>query len=803
MVGRDIVLAFFFVLCGAGVSSQYHNCTDVDIGNGRCDVENNNEACLYDGGDCCPCTCVDGLNYQCGMFGFTCKDPDAAGSDGYVCMESSSTNISCPPETQREWIVENITQARALAESIRCYGGSFEVTWKGRVAIDKTISIFDGASVSVTSNEVNATIAGDGQICLFKVVNASLHVRDITLSHGYNNYGGAIAASDSRLSFHGVSFSNNIASNGGGAVLLSRGTVVSFDGETSFFNNTSLDGGALYMIGGSNASWTGNTTFSSNTATSGNGGALCILDSSRAVWMATSDFVNNSAFFGGGLYVAAYSSVVWMAASHFVTNRANTGGVLCLTDGGNAIWNASSQFFNNSAEDGGGGAVYVAGGSTSTWMVPSQFLHNSAYFGGALCIMEYGIVNWTTSNLFSESSVSQRGALYGTLDNNATRVTNTTFSGNVATKGKGGALYIEKGSASWAGGNLFFENAAWLGVGGALYVTGSSSVDWTGASYFLGNFGVGGGALYVSDGSTATWSASSFFSTNSAQGYGGAVYSNDNVTLSWVSTTLFAGNTAKNGGALFVTNGARMKFVGKASFTSNSAQLNGGAVGSTKSEESVISFEGATRFVKNICGAGGGAMALVQSLTVLFVSNDITYSQNYANVSGGAVFLASTGIGPVFRNVNFVGNSAQTGGAVHATGSGTEVSEDNIRGKMDNPTIFDGCSFIGNIALATGGAVDSAAGQDIFNNTLFKGNEARAGGALRLGGSASIDNCLFEENISELGEGPAVSNVGYLSSVTNSIFLDNAFNCDPQTFLDFNEVCYELFLALCLPVMST
>ena len=619
MVARGIVHAFLFLLCGAGVGSQFHNCTDEDIGNGRCDVGNNNKACLYDGGDCCQCTCVHGLNYRCGIFGFTCKDPGVVSSDDHICMESSSTNMSCPTEIQSMWIVENTAQAQALAKSIRCSVGPFNVTWKGTVAIDETISILHGTSLSVTSNEGNATITCDGQIRLFTVVNASLHLRDIILSHGYTNYGGAIAASRSRLSFHGVSFNNNTASNGGGAMFLSRGTVVSFDGETSFLNNTASDGGALYMTGGSSASWAGRiTAFSLSTATSGNGGALCMMDGSRAIWDAVSHFVNNSAFFGG--------------------------------------------------------SVYVAGGSTATW--------------------------------------------------NASSV----FSANVT-----------------------------QGSGGAVYVTG---------------------------GSTASWSTPSSFSDNSAQYDGGAVYSNDYVTLSWRGSTSFAGNTAENGGAVFVANGVSTKFAGKTSFTSNSALLNGGAVGSKKSDETFFSLEGATRFVKNTCGASGGGMALVQSLTVFFVSNNITYSQNHANISGGAVFITDTSIGPVFRNVNFVENSAQIGGGVHTTGSGTE---------MDNPTTFDGCSFIGNIAQATGGAVDIGSGQGIFNNTLFKGNEARAGGALRLGGSASIDNCLFEDNISELGEGPTVSNVGYISSFMNSIFQDNAFNCDPQEFLDFDKVCSILF----------
>eukprot|EP00903_Cladosiphon_okamuranus_P014617 g13555.t1 len=52
------------------------NCPNVAaIGNARCDAENNNPGCNYDGGDCCSCTCVDLLNRDCG--GFSCVDPDA------------------------------------------------------------------------------------------------------------------------------------------------------------------------------------------------------------------------------------------------------------------------------------------------------------------------------------------------------------------------------------------------------------------------------------------------------------------------------------------------------------------------------------------------------------------------------------------------------------------------------------------------------------------------------------------------------------------------------------------------------
>ena len=189
-------------------------------------------------------------------------------------------------------------------------------------------------------------------------------------------------------------------------------------------------------------------------------------------------------------------------------------------------------------------------------------------------------------------------------------------------------------------------------------------------------------------------------------------------------------------------------------------------------------------------------MSLVQSVPVSFESEAVTFSGNVAEVSGGAVFVTGTGIGPKFANVTFVGNSAQTGGGVHATGSGNELTKDVSGNTVEHPMTFDGCSFLGNYAFATGGAVDSASGKDVFVNTIFKGNEARVGGALRLAGMASVDNCSFVENISELGGGPAVSNIGYMSSVTNNSFYGNVFNCEPKTFLYFNMVSLFPTLAL-------
>lgn len=84
----------------------------------------------------------------------------------------------------------------------------------------------------------------------------------------------------------------------------------------------------------------------------------------------------------------------------------------------------------------------------------------------------------------------------------------------------------------------------------------------------------------------------------------------------------------------------------------------------------------------------------------------------------------------------------------------------------------------------TGGAIESVAGYDHFWNTVFERNTAGVGGALRLGGEATLTNCTFVDNSVE-DEGPAISNVGVVYVVGNaSRFSGNIFSCENETYLD-------------------
>ena len=62
-------------------------CEDKElVGDGLCDSKSNNQYCLFDGGDCCPCTCSDCSEVDC-------SDPDAF-QQLYDCEQQP---ISFPP----------------------------------------------------------------------------------------------------------------------------------------------------------------------------------------------------------------------------------------------------------------------------------------------------------------------------------------------------------------------------------------------------------------------------------------------------------------------------------------------------------------------------------------------------------------------------------------------------------------------------------------------------------------------------------------------------------------------------------
>lgn len=679
------------------------NCTGYlpSTDDGRCDSKNNNPLCGYDGGDCCRCTCISS-SYTCGLNTYDCIDPDATVLNNDTC--ESEPLSACSSGIPRVWVVEDSADAVALANSINCSGGIFDVEWNGNVTVEKTIWIMGGTVVNVTGANVGPVTAdGSGNTRIFGVLNGSLYINDLVLTGGYAPIGGAILSNQGKISLARTSFNNNYAAERGGALFVFGSSNVSWSGPTSFIDNrANWDGGAIYATG-SNVSWAGETIFSGNSVA----GVDNKLGSS----------------FGGAMSVTGGSSVFWSGETSFIRNRVVTGGdhvVLC-----------------------NGGALAVGARSIVSWSGTTRFLGNQGCYCG--------------------------GAVYGN----------------------------DSSSVSWSAETSFHNNSAISG--GAVCLEGSSNASWTKTTEFADNSAtVDGGAMFVFYGSFASWSGRTTFINNDAQ-EGGSVHISDGSVLSWSSTTHFLNNTADHGGALFIGASSDASWTGRTLFNGNLAGSDGGAVFSSMPEvadlpKSNIYTNGPTTFSNNTALAYGGAVFMSGAVSNGFGLVPVAFIGNSAGSAGGAVFLSGVGIGPSLVGVTFTSNSAQVGGAVYTTGSGTTISA--VSGE-EFPTMYDTCTFEGNIAQASGGAIESAASKDLVINSTFVRNTAREGGALRLAGTAALTGCTFIENHAEERGGPAVSNMGVTSQIVDCKFLRNDLVCLSDTFLDFEEAstcipwCYQ------------
>ena len=856
---------------------QYINCTEylADIGNGYCISDNNNEACGWDGGDCCECTCT-ASDHECGTTDFACVDPDsgcvdsrlvdyivcdgdlktfgdgvcdsannndvcgwdggdccectcdgseclyldddecmdpksASGKDG--CLEKSPVLLPCLPQ-QQEWIVENTLQARALAESLNCSGGAFQVEWVGDIVITETFVVLDGTVLNLTGvGSTRALIDGGGTTGLFTVFNASLYVSNTTLVNGTSTSGGAIAALGSKVSLSQTAFIGNAATFDGGALFVARESTLACKEDTVFFNNSAGNrGGAVRASERSHATWTGGVSFTSNSAAFG--GAIDISSTSSVSWTGcnVSTFSNNMASKNGGGVRVSNAMVKWYGHSLFEGNTAGSRGGGLYVSHGKATWEGESSIQGNTADSRGGG-IYVSNGNVSWTGAVALFSDNSANtYGGALYGDDRSNIFWTGKALFSSNvGYYDGGAVYVADVTSASWSGETTFFNNTATWYGGGVSLTTGSIGSWTGKAAFLSNSVYYdynsyvngigsSYGGALSVSPSSTLMLEGNTLFSGNTALSGngGALFVAG--NASLEGNMVFSDNVASNLGGAVcVTSSGSIISWSGNASLVNNAADTGGALVAASGSYVSWTAEINFTYNQARLDGGAInlaassasGSSiiNSEESftTIIIEGRTNFAYNKCGWSGGAMAL-SGLLSMSLNTTMVFRENSAEVYGGAVYISSIDVGPVFQHAQFESNVAQVGGAVYAAGSGTAVMKDFENNPVPHPTTFNNCSFMNNKAHATGGSVSSASGQDKFVNTKFINNIARSGGALNLAGTASIINCVFEGNLAHSGGGPAVSNIGYLSDVSNSTFVDNVLSCEKGFFLHVSEV---------------
>lgn len=674
MVRCGFSYAILLVFFSADISGQYENCTgSIDaINDGRCDKQNNNVDCGFDGGDCCDCSCINDLLYPCGIRGYKCLDPDAVDENAGNCQNRTASFVPCSTTLSREWFVDDTASATSLAEAINCSGGTFDVRWSGSITINHTIAIRNGTTVYVNGEGSGAEINGGGEIRLFTVEGSILHIDGLVFSDGNATYGGAIAATSSSVFLNKTSSKGNFASSYGGAVYVGRSSTINWNGQTTFAHNyCGRGGGAVAVSRSSTATWSGPTTFSNNT-------------------------VNDDEGFGGAVFVASQNKVSWDGNTSFLDNLAYSGGAVYIDGCSSASWTAKTLYHGNKVR-GNGGALSI-GNSSVVWKAEASFTNNTANGnGGAVLFFERSIASWDGI---------------------------TSFSANDA--GYGGAVYVNSNSiASWTAESLFVNNSAKTGRGGALRVRDESFVSWKGNTSFIGNSAnTSGGAIYMSTGSNMTVGGYTRFLNNDAALHGGAVYVYVGFDQEFVSYFLVDSNTAMflrgnscgvNGGGIALVGAVATSFSHNIIFLENHAEVAGGAV-----YLSGVSFGpqfNGTKFYSNYAEVGGGVYSTgcgigtigdedenSQQNPTTFIGCE--FVENEASTTGGAV---NTGAGiDRIENTSFVRNTAAIGGALRLVGTASLLwctFIDNLSNQAEGPGVFnDGkiseafsCNFVGNV----------------------------------------------------------------------------------------------------------
>ena len=255
-----------------------------------------------------------------------------------------------------------------------------------------------------------------------------------------------------------------------------------------------------------------------NTVIDGNASRIMDVTADATVVLTNLSFTN-----GNNALVGAISNEgkLTISNSNFYSNKV-TGNSGTIITNKNKLNINNSKFYQNSASKG------VVNNQNDALLV----IDNSEFYNNDMTSFSnsYGIVYTTSANatisntVFRNNAVKYGGAIYATKSSDATigivNIINSTFEGNSANTGQGGALFVSGGECI-VKESMFINNKANPGKfnggqGGAIYTSLNGNVSVT-DSVFKNNQAKLGAALYLNGGSNSTISYSVLLN-NTAEG---------------------------------------------------------------------------------------------------------------------------------------------------------------------------------------------------------------------------------------------------------------------------------------------
>ena len=245
---------------------------------------------------------------------------------------------------------------------------------------------------------------------------------------------------------------------------------------------------------------------------------------------------------------------------------------------------------------------------------------------------------------------------------------------------------------------------------------------------------------------------------NSTSEYGGAIYTYNSI-ITFDGETRFENNRAAGGGGGIYAEESNLIFYGNTAFINNEALERGGGI---FVRESTVSFGGSSSFNSNSARYGGGVDVLES--TVSFGDNS-SFNSNSARLGGGVAVWEST--------VSFDDDGSFISNSAEGSGGGVYVRESNV-------SFGDNSSFISNSAELNGGG-----GVIVWESTMSFGDDScfiSNSAAKDDGGGVYVwlstvsfgDNTTFISNSAERGGGLYIILGSYVSFGNDSDVTENS-----------------------------
>ena len=538
------------------------------------------------------------------------------------------------------------------------------------IVLDSSANIIWEGCENIEITSLAFTLAGNFTHGLMFDHAIYIKVYNVTILGSEGTGCSSVVIKESMIDFANVSFVG--ISGQIGAALMASGSNVTFAGNNTFTHNVAVVGGAVYLAT-SKMTLTGSNYFMNNVAVFQSkayfNDVLC--NDSTSILERSVDQDNGS----GGAIFCNNSTIAISGNSTFVNNTAErVGGAVAVLNGSSITIQASTLFDRNSVSDGdnitstegdfycpsGGGAMYSS--NSEVFLAKTTFSSCYSSCGGGALQFDQSIVTIHGIDMINNSAQFIAGAMR--LINSSLMLNGTNwFRSNVVFHGDAGALELINCSKVWLDGEVhFINNSCQQGFSGAVALINSrSTIELRGTSSFKNNTASYGGALGI-DSATVEFVGTSFLENNAAYN-GGAVYMYQ-ANVSFIGNSTFRNNRASGsptfspaGGALYA-NDSIVFILTAVTFGQNTATDSGGAIASYNS---VWQLVGDVKFDENAAD-NGGAMALYGTTKLILSQNlDASFTGNKARTNGGAMFFmdsvsssqCSTGSVPIDCFVSF------------------------------------------------------------------------------------------------------------------------------------------------------